>query len=187
MFPMVACVDELLVARALLDREWHREAAAGRTMPNRIDVGVMLEVPSLMMALPRLLPHVDFVSVGTNDFVQFLFAADRSHGRVAQRYDPLSPVVLTVLRDLLRQCQEAAVPLALCGEMASNPVDAMALIGLGYRTLSVAPPAVGPIKTMVRSVALAPLRDFVFSLLDRQRTNVRENLRAYARDHGIPI
>ena len=118
----------------------------GEPVPNAIHVGVMLEVPSLFFQMSQLLGHVDFISIGSNDLFQFLFAMDRGNARISGRYDLLSPLVLNFLRDIARRCDEAGVALGLCGEMAAKPLEAMALIGCGFRVLSVAPPAVGPVK-----------------------------------------
>ena len=113
----------------------------------------MLEVPSLLWQLPALLRRVDFLSVGTNDLVQFLFACDRGNPRLAERYDLLSPPMLALLRQVVRAVRAPpAVPLSICGEMAGNPIEAMVLIALGFRTLSMAATAIGPVKTMIRSL-----------------------------------
>jgi phosphotransferase system enzyme I (PtsP) len=187
MFPMLAHVDEFSFARALLDRELERERSRGEEVPKVVRVGAMLEVPSLVLQLESLLGQVDFLSVGTNDLMQFLFAADRGNTRVASRYDVLSPVFLRLLADVVRSCRSAGVPLSLCGEMAGEPLEAMALIGLGYRSLSLPPFAVGPVKTMVRSVTVSALEDYITSLFASTETSVRSKLRAYARDHAVTL
>src|SRR6476659_5157513 len=112
----------------------------------------MMEVPSLAEMLDQLLPRIDFLSIGTNDLTQFLFAADRSDPRLAQRYDWLSPAILRFLRRILEQARAANVPVRVCGEMAGRPLEAMALIGIGAENFSITPAAVGPIKAMVRSL-----------------------------------
>lgn len=187
MFPMIAEVAEFVAARALLDRELERERARSGRVPALVSVGAMLEVPSLIYQLPILLRRVDFLSIGSNDLLQFLFASDRGNPRIADRYDVLSPPVLRCLSAVVAECARANVPVSLCGEMAGRPLEAMALIGLGLRTLSMAPPSVGPVKTMVRSVALDPLRRYVDTLLDLPTRSVREQLRGFARDHGVVI
>ncbi len=120
-------------------------------MPSRVEFGAMLEVPSLAEMLDLLLPNVDFLSIGTNDLTQFLFAADRADPRLAERYDWLSPAILRFLRRVSVQAREAGVPIRVCGEMGGRPLEAMALIGLGIEQFSITPAAVGPIKAMVRS------------------------------------
>ncbi len=187
MFPMVAEVAEFDAARRLLELELSRLAAQGGTPPESLDLGVMFEVPALAWQLPALLDRVDFVSVGSNDLQQFLFASDRGNARLAGRYDSLSPTMLAVLRGLIEAGEARGVPFSLCGEMAGRPLDAMALIGLGFRTLSMPSPAIGPVKTMVRSLDVAGLRRFLLGLLDRPVPSFREHLRAFARDHDVVI
>ena len=131
MFPMVAEVAELVAARRLLDMEIERARAAGFELPARIEVGTMVEVPSLYWQLKALLARVDFVSIGSNDLFQFLFACDRGNPALIDRYDVLSPAALSFLHELVQRCRAAGVRLAVCGEMASRPLEAMALIGLG--------------------------------------------------------
>ena len=185
MFPMIAEVSEFDAARALLDMEMEREEGLGAPLPGKLYVGAMLEVPALVFQLPALLGRVDFLSVGTNDLFQFLFASDRANPRLSERYEHLSPLALSYLRSVVEQCGTAGVPLSLCGEMAGRPLDAMALIGLGFRDISMAPTAVGPVNTMIRSLSVAPLRDYLNSLCDLAERSVREKLRAFAQDHGV--
>jgi phosphotransferase system enzyme I (PtsP) len=134
-----------------------------------------------------LLKQVDFLSVGTNDLRQFFFAADRGSTRMANRYDVLSPVFLRLLADIARHCRSAGVPLSLCGEMAAEPLEALALIGIGYRSLSLPPFAVGPIKTMIRSVRLSTLEDYITVLSGSAESSVRCKLRAFAHDHAVVL
>ncbi|HZB90670.1 MAG TPA: phosphoenolpyruvate--protein phosphotransferase [Stellaceae bacterium] len=187
MFPMVAELAEFDAARAVLDLELDRTAARGGALPAKVEVGVMFEVPALLWELPQLLPKVDFLSVGTNDLVQFLFAADRGNPRLAERYDPLSLPVLRMLAEVTRACADAKVPLAVCGEMAGQPLDAMALLGVGIRTLSMAPASIGPVKAMIRSLELAPLEALIERLATLPPRALRSKLRDFARDHGIPV
>lgn len=187
MFPMIAEVSEFAAARDLLDQELESEAARGTKLPEFVSVGAMVEVPSLAFQLPALMARADFLSVGSNDLLQFLFANDRGSLRNAGRYDTLSPVVLTVLRAVLDACDETGVPVSLCGEMAGDPLDAMALIGLGFRSLSMAPPAIGPVKTMVRSLSLAPLVETMETIDVTTIHSFRSQLRAFALDHGVMI
>ncbi|MEO8559553.1 MAG: phosphoenolpyruvate--protein phosphotransferase [Rhodospirillales bacterium] len=187
MFPMVSEVGELDAARRLLDLELKRETGRGRKRPKRLRVGVMLEVPALLWQLDNLLPKVDFVSIGSNDLLQFLYAADRGNPRLTDRYDTLSPAVLRVFADVVRRCARAKVPLSLCGEMAGKPLDAMALAALGLRTLSMNPVSVGPVKAMVRSMDLARLQRFIAEQMDRDERSLREIIRSYAVDNGILI
>jgi len=187
MFPMIAEVAEFRYARILLDREIERESGNGADLPREVKVGAMLEVPALLFQLDDLLRQVDFLSVGTNDLFQFMFASDRGNYRISERYDALSPVMLNVLRSVVERCAAANVPLSLCGEMAAHPLDAMALIGIGFRHLSISPPAVGPIKMMVRSLRVAPVARYIDSICLGRQGSVREKLKAYAQDHGVII
>lgn len=188
MFPMIAELAELHEAKQVLAMELDRARRRGETAPpSEVKVGTMLEVPALLWQLPGLLKEVDFVSVGSNDLVQFLFASDRGNPRMADRYDPLSPAVLLVLRDIVQAADEAGVACSLCGEMAGRPLEAMALIALGYRTLSMSAGGIGPVKTMLRSMDVAAVRDYLDPLLARRDHSLRHKLRAYAMDHAIPI
>jgi phosphotransferase system enzyme I (PtsP) len=187
MFPMIAEAAEFEAARAVLDLELDRADKRGSTPPEKTEVGLMFEVPALLWELPGLLPKVDFLSVGTNDLVQFLFAADRGNPRLAERYDALSRPVLGLLGQVVAACAAAKVPLALCGEMAGQPLDAMALVGIGFRALSMAPGSIGPIKAMIRSLELAPLEALLAGLADVPPRGVRSRLRDFARDHGVAV
>jgi phosphotransferase system enzyme I (PtsP) len=187
MFPMIAEAAEYHLAREVLDVELAREKAAGRTLPKKLSVGVMVEVPSLLWQLPALAESVDFLSVGSNDLLQFLFASDRGNPRMAERYDPLSPPALKVFLDVARTADKAGRPLSLCGEMASRPLEAMALIGLGYRSLSLTAASIGPVKTMVRSLRVRVLREYMKTILDSREHSLRDRLRAFAQDHDFAI
>ncbi len=187
MFPMVSDVAEFEAAKDLLRREIDREKAFGDRLPAEIKIGAMLEVPALALQLPQLLQRCDFVSLGTNDLVQFLFAADRTNPRLARRYDVLSPAVLTFIRDIARQAADHGVPLTACGEMAGHPVEAMALIGCGVRRLSMAPQAVDQVKTMLRALEVDSVKDCINQLLTLPDHSIREQLRSYASDRDIPI
>jgi phosphotransferase system enzyme I (PtsP) len=134
-----------------------------------------------------LLKRVDFLSIGTNDLAQFLFACDRGNPRLAERYDMLSAPMLALFRQVIAQCEAAATPLSMCGEMAGNPIEAMALIGLGFRTLSLAATALGPVKTMIRSLDAASLARYLDEIGDRPDRSLRRRLEAYARDHAVVL
>ncbi len=187
MFPMVAEVGEYDAARRLLDRELDRAVGRGAAAPTAVRVGAMLEVPALYFELDALLKRVDFLSVGSNDLVQFLFASDRGNPRVAGRYDPLSPAVLRLLRGVVEACAAAEVPLHLCGEMAGRPLEAMALVGIGFRSLSVPVASVGPVRSMVRSLDLVALRSYLGPLVDSAEDSLRRRLRDFALDHSISV
>ncbi|MGE5268717.1 MAG: putative PEP-binding protein, partial [Thiohalocapsa sp.] len=186
-FPMIAEIAELEAARQLLDRELVRAGREGRALPREVKVGVMLEVPSLLWQLPALLRRIDFLSIGTNDLVQFLFACDRGNPRLADRYDVLSAPMLALLREVAAHCAAAATPLSMCGEMAGNPLEAMTLIALGFRTLSMAPTAIGPVKSMIRSLDAGAAARYLEEIGDRPEHSLRRWLDAYARDHAIAV
>lgn len=187
MFPMISNTDEFLEAKRTLDIELAREKSKGLTLPARIRVGTMIEVPSLLFQLPELLKLVDFVSIGTNDLFQFLFATDRGNPIIWNRYDPLSPAALRALKYIADQCTAANIPVSVCGEMASHPVDAIALIALGYTSLSMNPSAVNRIKAVVRTMDKTQTADYIFSQLWHSQKPIREQLKSYAIDHGIFI
>ena len=186
-FPMIAEIAELERARAILDMELARATKEGRVLPAVIKIGVMLEVPSLLWQLPALCERIDFLSIGTNDLVQFLFACDRGNPRLADRYDPLSMPMLALFREVIARTGDARVPLSMCGEMAGNPIEAMALIALGFRTLSMAAPAIGPVKMMIRSLDAAAVAAFLDEIACRPDHSLRPRLEAYARDHNIAL
>jgi phosphotransferase system enzyme I (PtsP) len=187
MFPMVSEPWEYEEARALFEEqvEWSRKAH--RPRPSRIEFGAMLEVPGLAEMLDQLLPRLDFISIGTNDLTQFLFAADRSDPRLAQRYDWLSPAILRFLKRVLDQARAAGVPARVCGEMAGRPLEAMALIGIGADSFSITPAGVGPVKAMIRSIDAAAVRARLDQLLAKPPRDMRKALSDWARRHSVTI
>ena len=187
MFPMISEPWEYEEARALFEEqvEWARKGH--RKLPKQIDFGAMLEVPSLAEMLDQLLPRVDFLSIGTNDLTQFLFAADRSEPRLAQRYDWLSPAILRFLKRVLDAARAATVPVRICGEMAGRPLEAMALVGIGAENFSITPAGVGPVKAMVRSLDAAAIRSRLDQLLSRPPKDMRKALTDWARRHNVTI
>jgi phosphotransferase system enzyme I (PtsP) len=187
MFPLIAEVAELDSARRILNIELERARSEQRPPPSDLKVGVMLEVPSLLWQLDELLKSVDFIALGTNDLAQYFYAADRNNPRLGQRFDVLSPGFLTALLGLFDRCRAARVPICVCGEMASRPLEAMALIALGARTLSVTPQAVGGIKALVRSLNVGRVRTFLAPLVKSRAHSLRDKLRDFARDHQTAI
>lgn len=185
MLPMVAEVNEVRAARELLDGEVAREKENGNPVPTKIKLGAMIEVPSLVYQLPQLFPHVDFLSIGSNDLFQFFYAIDREYPKLTDRYDVLSPTFLSMLKSIQDQCHAAHVPLSVCGEMAGRPLEALALIGLGYRILSMSAAAVPAIKAMIRSLRYQEISDYMAGICKPSHPNIRRNLQDFARDHGI--
>jgi len=188
MIPMVSVATEMDEVRALIDKEREVADKRGIKLPCKFLVGAMIEVPSVLFELDELLARVDFVSVGSNDLMQFLFAADRSNARVANRFDSLSAASLRALKALADASRKHRVPLTLCGEMAGRPIEAMALIGLGIRTLSMAPASIGPVKTMIRQINAAEVTRHLEGLLLGGRTgSLRKDLEAFAAARAIEL
>ena len=187
MFPMVAEVEEFRQARVLVDRELERLVKVGGVVPRKLRVGTMLEVPALAFQLPSLLSHSDFISVGSNDLAQFLFASDRGNPRLGNRYDVLSPPMLNCLKLIADQAGARGVPVTVCGEMAGRPIEAMALIGLGFRSLSMAPASIGPVKQMVLALNSERIGALMDDLLRGTAHSLREQLRQFAINERVPV
>ncbi|MDB5697079.1 MAG: peptidase [Sphingomonas bacterium] len=187
MFPMVSEPWEFDAARALFEAQRAWVARRNRRSPAEIRYGAMLEVPALAEQLDVLLPKVDFLSIGTNDLTQFLFAADRANPKLAERYDWLSPSILRFLARVVGPTREAGVPLAVCGEMGGRPLEAMALIGLGIDRLSITPAAIGPIKAMVRSLDRAALIEAMTGWLATPPRDLRAALTTWAEGEGVEL
>ncbi|TAL83646.1 MAG: phosphoenolpyruvate--protein phosphotransferase [Beijerinckiaceae bacterium] len=189
MFPMIATVHEFEAAKVLVEHELEHLARHGRAPPADLKLGVMLEVPSLLWQLDEICERVDFVSVGTNDLVQYLFAADRDNKLVASRYDSLSVPVLRALRRVVRKADAHKVPLSLCGEMGGQPLEALALLAIGFRSLSMSPACIGPVKAMILAADAADAANFVTALLDTPEENLslRGALHKFAETHQIPV
>jgi len=185
MFPMIATVAEFRAARALLEAEARRM----RPAPERLSVGAMLEIPALMWQLPALLRVADFISVGSNDLLQFLFAADRGTPALSSRYDLLSPTVLDLLEQLIAAAAAAGVPVSLCGEAASRPLEALTLVTMGLTTLSMPAPGILPVKALLAEISLTKFRPVLAAIrrggLDAP--SLREPIAAWAREHGLPV
>jgi phosphotransferase system enzyme I (PtsP) len=187
MFPMVSEPWEFDEAKKLVEEQKAWLADRKKPLPARILYGAMLEVPSLAELLDLLLPKLDFLSIGTNDLTQFLFAADRSNPRLAERYDWLSPAILRFLKRIVRTCDKADVPLGVCGEMGGRTLEAMALIGIGIRRLSITPVAVGPVKAMIRSLDARACASALDRLLKAPPADFRGALGGWAERHGVSI
>jgi phosphotransferase system, enzyme I, PtsP len=189
MFPMVAAVHEFDEAKSLVERELTHLRRHGHKLPESVDIGTMLEVPALLFQLDELLERVDFLSVGSNDLVQFFYAVDRGNARVAARFDELSPPVLRALKQIADKAKQHNKPVTLCGELASTPLGALALVGLGYRSLSLVPSAIGPVKAMRLETEAAKAEALVTALLAKPdgSGSVRDKLAAFAQAAGLPI
>jgi len=189
MFPMVTKIDEIRQARELIDREVRHLSRFAHHLPTSLKLGAMLEVPSLMWQLDELMKAVDFISVGSNDLFQFVMAADRGNTLLSDRFDPLSVPFLRVLRQIADAGRKSDTPVTLCGELAGRPISAMTLIGLGYRSISMSPAAIGPVKAMLTELPLEPLSAMLDDLLGRPDggTDVRGLLEEFAGKHDIPL
>jgi len=189
MFPMIATVDEFTQARELVERELTHLRRHGHKLPDEVEVGSMVEVPSLLYQLDELLAHVDFLSVGSNDLVQFLYAADRGNPRVANRFDPLSPPVLRALKNIADRCRDYGKPVTLCGELASQPTGALALAAIGYRSLSLTPSAVGPVKAMLLDLDTSKAAAFLNPLIEKSTGGepIRAQLEKFAARESLQV
>jgi phosphotransferase system enzyme I (PtsP) len=189
MFPMVTTVDEFDQAKTLVEKELTHLRRHGHTLPERVHVGVMVEVPALLYQLDELLKRVDFLSVGSNDLMQFMFAADRSNTRLANRFDPVSPPLLRALKEIVDKGRAANKPVTLCGELASQPIGALALVAIGYRSMSLSASAVGPVKAMLLDLDARKATAAIQPLLDGggSKGSLRQKLEAFASAEGLPL
>ena len=187
MFPMIATADEFRAARELVDVECAWARRRGRELPALLRVGAMIECPSLLWHLDALLPLTDFVSVGTNDLFQYLYAADRTNPLTSDRYDPLSPPTLRALAQIQKACAESGTPVSVCGELAGRPLEAFALIALGFQRLSAPAGGVGPVKRMILSVDLEPAQRGITSLLGSSASSIRNEIESLARKLNVAL
>ncbi len=179
MFPFIAEMSEFLEARAHVMAQLEREARLGHTIPSKLEIGAMLETPSLAHAPRAFFEQADFISVGGNDLKQFFFAADRENERVRRRYDVLNTSFLGFLETVVQRCAETGTPLSFCGEDAGRPVEAVVLSAIGFRTLSMRPASIGPVKSLLRRVNL----DDLSAVMAQARARGADNLRSAVMDH----
>jgi phosphotransferase system enzyme I (PtsP) len=189
MFPMIAAVEEFDQAKAIVERELTYLRKHGHSLPERIDIGTMVEVPSLLYQLDELLERVDFLSIGSNDLFQFMFAVDRGNSHVANRFDPLSAPMLRTLCFIVEKAKAAKRPVSLCGELASQPLGALALLALGYRSLSLSATSLGPIKAMILDLDLSRAEALIKPLIDAPAgsVSIRDKLVAFAEAEGLSL
>jgi phosphotransferase system enzyme I (PtsP) len=187
MFPMVSEPWEFDAARAIVEQQRQILADRKKLLPTHIRYGAMLEVPALAETLDMLLPKIDFLSIGTNDLTQFLFAADRANPKLAERYDWLSPAILRFLRRVVREAQAAGVRVGICGEMGGRTLEAVALIGIGLERFSITPVAVGSIKAMIRSLDRSAAIPAVEAMLAEPVATIRPALTRWAEENGVAI
>jgi len=189
MFPMISTVEEFDQAKEMVERELTHLRRHGHKLPDEVEVGSMVEVPSLLYQLDELLERVDFLSVGSNDLVQFLYAIDRGNPRVSGRFDALSAPVLRALKDIADKSHAHRKPVTVCGELASQPIGALALVALGYRSLSLTPSAVGPVKAMLLDFDCGKTAAFLCPMIEQGGRGgpIRARLEKFAADNGLQI
>ncbi|NBW10726.1 MAG: phosphoenolpyruvate--protein phosphotransferase [Caulobacteraceae bacterium] len=187
MFPMIATVDEFRAARELVDVECDWARRRGRPLPALLRVGAMIECPSVLWHLDALLPLTDFVSVGSNDLFQYMYAADRTNPLVSDRYDPLSPPALRALQAIQKACADTGTPVSVCGELAGRPLEAFALLTLGFTRLSAPAGGVGPVKRMILSADLTAAKRGMASLLGSSAGSIRNEIESLARKLNVAV
>ncbi|MBU1174229.1 MAG: phosphoenolpyruvate--protein phosphotransferase [Alphaproteobacteria bacterium] len=187
--PMVTEVREFRQVKIVVRKEAERLARAGGAVPEKIEVGAMIEVPSLLFELDLLLPECDFASIGSNDLIQFLTATDRANPRVASKYDPIDRPRLRAIRHIVNACRDHDVPLTMCGELAGRPIEALALLSVGFTRLSMGASSIGPVKDMILRLDLAPIRKAVAHALDDVDNDrpIRELIAELARQQDLPL
>ncbi len=187
MFPMISEPWEFDQAKAIFDAQIHYLTLRKKKLPTRIRYGAMLEVPALAEVLDMILPKIDFLSIGTNDLTQFLFAADRADPRLAERYDWLSPAILRFIGRVVKATEGHAVDVAICGEMGGRTLEALALVGLGIDRLSITPAAIGPVKAMIRSTNAVDIAQEMNRLLQSEERSLRGALTNWAVTNDVDV
>ncbi|MBZ0218146.1 MAG: phosphoenolpyruvate--protein phosphotransferase, partial [Fimbriimonadaceae bacterium] len=187
MFPMITDVSEFDQVKELVEHEVALMQRFGHQEPSNLNLGAMIEVPAILWQLDSLFQRVDFASIGSNDLLQYLRASDRSNPRMAKRFDPLSPSVLRMLKDVVQKAKAHNIPLTLCGEMAGSRLEAMALLSIGLRAMSMASPSIGPIKAMIRALDLKDLEDYITAAIEQSEDSLRPLLADYAERNNIPV
>jgi phosphotransferase system enzyme I (PtsI) len=183
MYPLISDVREVRAANALLEEAKRGLRAEGGDFDEGLPVGVMIETPSAALLADALAKKVDFFSLGTNDLTQYTLAVDRGNERVASLYEPFHPAVLRLIRGVIEEAGKAGIPVALCGEMAADPLQALILIGLGLRDLSMAPRSIPGVKQLLRSISLAQASELAEKALG---FTTAAELRAWVREVLAP-
>ncbi len=188
MLPMVTEAREVRQVRSMFDKEVALLAGFGHPAPGKLQLGAMIEVPGLMWQLDELMAEADFVSVGTNDLFQFTMASDRGNPQMANRYDALSRPFLRMLRDIVVAGKRNNTDVTLCGEIAGRTLATMGLMAIGYRSFSMSPSAIGPVKAMLLALDIERLSGKIEPLLNEPANGqtMREALTDFADEHGIP-
>jgi phosphotransferase system, enzyme I, PtsP len=187
--PMVTETWEFVETKRVIKLELERLVRSGHTPPSKLEIGAMIEVPSLLFELDHVLPESDFVSIGSNDLIMFMTAADRANTRVSKAYDPIALPRLRALRHIVDMARRFGVPITMCGELAGRTVEALALMSIGMTRLSMSPPAIGPIKEMIMGLELKPIRAAVAAALSEGQSGVgiRELLMDHVLRQGLVI
>ncbi|MGC1503885.1 MAG: phosphoenolpyruvate--protein phosphotransferase [Sulfitobacter sp.] len=181
MFPFVAQFEEYRAASREVDKAIAREKILGHVLPSKIEVGAMLETPSLAFAPEKFFEEVHFLSVGGNDLKQFFFAADRENERVRKRYDTLNVSFLTFLESIVARCVRTNTDLSFCGEDAGRPVEALCFAAIGFRSLSMRPASIGPVKSLLRRCNLDDVRAVINAARERGEMSVRADVMEYVK------
>ncbi|WP_271950469.1 phosphoenolpyruvate--protein phosphotransferase [Ruegeria faecimaris] len=184
MFPFVAQAEEYYEARWEVNKTIDREKRLGHALPENIEVGAMLETPSLAFAPQKFFDEVDFISIGGNDLKQFFFAADRENELVRRRYDSLNVSFLTFIERIVERCNISDTPLSFCGEDAGRPVEALCLAAMGIRTLSMRPASIGPVKSVLLRADLQAVRKIISDARHRGEQSVRPAVMEWLRSQG---
>ncbi len=187
MFPLVTTVGEFDQARALVDREVDWCRVHGRAPPAHLEIGVMVEAPALAWSIPDLKGRADFISIGTNDLMQYFFAADRGNARVSERYDILSPPALRFLKRIRDDADAAGLQVSICGEAAGRPLEAIAFTALGFRRLSMPAAGVGPVKRLILSLDLGKAERAIGPLMQSDAASIRGELSEFATACGFAL
>ncbi|MEQ9693744.1 phosphoenolpyruvate--protein phosphotransferase [Shimia sp. SDUM112013] len=181
MFPFVAQYEEYTRAVAEMEKAKERERVLGHPLPETLELGAMLETPSLGFAPQKFFEEVGFLSIGGNDLKQFFFAADRENERVRRRYDTLNISFLTFLEGIVNRCNSTRTPLSFCGEDAGRPIEAICLAAMGLRSLSMRPASIGPVKSLIRRTNLTALRQVIVEARERGDQSVRPAVMEFLR------
>ncbi|SNS20013.1 phosphoenolpyruvate--protein phosphotransferase [Antarctobacter heliothermus] len=184
MFPFIAQYEEYARAREEVGKVLARERRLGHAVPEKLEVGTMLETPSLAFASQRFFEEVEFLSIGGNDLKQFFFAADRENEMVRRRYDTLNVSFLSFIGDIVARCESTKTPLSFCGEDAGRPIEALCLAAIGLRSLSMRPASVGPVKSLLMRYSLKEVRDVIEEAKLRGEQSVRQSVMDYLRDNA---
>ena len=179
MFPMIAQFGEFIQARELLKAVLENERKMGHSIPKNVEIGAMLETPSLVFAPKQFFELADFISIGGNDLKQFFYAADRENERVRKRYDTLNVSFLNLIKQIVIRCEETSTPLSFCGEDAGKPLEAVCLLAMGIRTLSMRPASIGAVKALIRDINIIELRRVIDQALVSGEQSIRPKVESW--------